>query len=119
MNPVWEAIRLNVCRKCIDGDSSGACRLPSGEQCMLELCFPSVLRTIASVQSWSVDRQIKAMRGRICGTCPEMRKDDSCLKRNTLACALDRYYPLVLEIVHSMQTFDSEEEGEPWNRSNA
>ncbi|MBI2620250.1 MAG: hypothetical protein HYW57_09225 [Ignavibacteriales bacterium] len=105
MNPIWESIRLSVCRQCIDGDSSGACRLPAGELCTLEVFFPSVLSTIASVPTWSVEKQIEAMRSTVCSQCPEQGQDGACQKRKALECALDRYYPLVLEKVHSMKTF--------------
>ncbi len=108
MNPVWESIRLAVCRKCIDGDSTGTCRLPSGEECALKANLSTVLQTIASVPDWSVERQVGAMRIAVCSRCPDQREDGICEKRNALECALDRYYPLVLEKVHSMKTFVSE-----------
>lgn len=46
MEQYWESMRGTVCRKCIDGDGMGNCRIPSGETCALETFFPEVVSMV-------------------------------------------------------------------------
>lgn len=105
MNPYWESVRMTVCRKCIDGDNNGNCRLPHDELCMLEQRFPTLLELLSDVKSHSMEPYVKILRNTVCSRCDEQSEDGSCEKRDKLECALDRYYPLVIEKVHSMKMF--------------
>ncbi len=48
---------------------------------------------------------VEVLRTNVCSRCDFHSPDGSCEKRDKLECALDRYYPLVIEKVHSMKTF--------------
>ncbi|MBI4417638.1 MAG: hypothetical protein HY563_02600 [Ignavibacteriales bacterium] len=101
MNPAWESIRISVCRRCIDGDNSGVCRLPEEEFCPLEEYFPAVMDVIMAARGRPVEAQVKALRSRICAKC-SIGSIESCRMRDTLECALERYMPLIIEKVGSM-----------------
>jgi hypothetical protein len=101
MNPVWESVRMTVCRKCIDGNAKGECRLPDGEICSLERFFPDVSSAIASADVHSMDAIARAMRASVCRQCP-YGTPEHCTKRDTLECALERHLPLVVERVIGM-----------------
>ena len=105
MNPLWEAVRLQVCRKCIDGDSHGNCRLPAEESCSLATYFPNVVELVSRVKSNSITSYVEALRSDICEHCSHRRPDNVCKKREDLECALDRYYPLIVEKIDSMKMF--------------
>lgn len=101
MNPIWESIRISVCRRCIDGDNSGACRLPEEEFCPLESYFPAVADVIlGELGKPAVDIR-RHLHRRVCAQC-SMGSEKSCPKRDTLECALERYMPLVIEKVTAM-----------------
>ncbi len=103
MNLVWESVRLTVCRKCIDGDTKGKCRLPDGEICSLERYFPEVSSTIISADTHSMDVIARAVRASVCRQC-SYGTPEHCNKRDTLECSLERYLPLVTEKVVGMRT---------------
>lgn len=103
MNLVWESVRMTVCRKCIDGDTKGECRLPNGETCSLERYFPEVSSAITSADVHSMDAIARAVRASVCQRC-SYGTPERCSKRDTLECALERYLPLVAERVVGMKT---------------
>lgn len=99
MLATWEDVQQKICRKCIDGDGRGNCRLPVDEDCALQANFPLIVETVAKVQSPEFDGYIGALRATVCTACIHQDAQGNCWKRNRLDCALDRYYPLVVEIV--------------------
>jgi hypothetical protein len=103
MDPYWEAVRLKVCRKCIDSDGHGNCRLPSEETCGLEVFFPELVATVNAVQSDSYDGYLKALRQNICAHCEHQSAEGMCRKRDSLECALDRYFPMVVEAIEAIK----------------
>jgi len=105
MNPFWESVRMTVCRKCIDGDNNGNCRLPGNEHCILETHFSPLLEILSEIKSHSMEPYVNALRTNICSRCEYRSPDGSCQRREKLECALDRYYPLVIEKVQSMKMF--------------
>ncbi|GJQ21073.1 MAG: hypothetical protein HBSIN02_14280 [Bacteroidia bacterium] len=101
MNPAWESIRISICRRCIDGDNSGACRLPEEEFCPLESYFPDVADVIFSGRGKTPAEVQKLLRGRVCAQC-SAGSEASCPKRDKLECALERSLPLIIEKIGSL-----------------
>ena len=99
MSTYWEEIQQRICHKCIDGDGKGNCRLPAGETCALKAFLPEIVSTVANVKTDSYDAYLGALRRHVCILCDWQTPDGVCKKRNDLECALDRYYPLVIEII--------------------
>ncbi len=95
----WEDVQQKVCRKCIDGDGRGNCRLPVDDECPLQKNFPLVVETIEHTHASHGDEYVQALRTVVCSRCRHQDGKGNCWKRNRLDCALDRYYPLVIEIV--------------------
>lgn len=103
MEQYWDSIRQKVCRKCIDGDGKGGCRMPIDESCGLEEFFPEIVRTVSSVRSDSYQDYVEALRANICAKCEHQFSNGICKKRDTLECALDRYLPVVIEVIESVK----------------
>ena len=82
-----------------DGDGEGNCRLPNGADCALKSFLPQIVTTIANVKSDSIETYINVLRRNVCILCDYQRPDLSCGQRIDLECALDRYYPRVVEII--------------------
>jgi hypothetical protein len=103
LQPYWQAIQQKICHRCLDGDGEGNCRLPLGEECALKSFLPEMVATIANVKSTTMDAYIASLRRHVCILCDHQQTDMACKKRNDLECALDRYYPLVVEIVETVR----------------
>ena len=113
MDQYWDVIRQKVCRKCIDGDGKGGCRLPIDESCGLDKFFPEIVQTVSSVRSASVQDYVEALRANICKNCEHQFANGVCKKRDTLECALDRYFPIVIDVIESVKTSAVEAERGP------
>ncbi len=103
MDQQWDSIRQRVCRKCIDGDSKGGCRLPVDETCALDAFFPEIVETVSSVRSGSYQDYVDALRARVCSSCEHQFSNGFCAKRNSLECALDRYFPIIIEVIEAVK----------------
>ena len=99
----WKVIQEKICPRCLDGDGAGNCRLPVGEECALKSFLPQIVMTVANTKSASMDAYVAALRRHICILCDHQQADMSCRKRTDLECALDRYFPLVVEIVETVR----------------
>ncbi len=104
MDQHWDSVRQTVCRKCIDGDGKGGCRLPIDESCALDKFFPEIVETVSNVHSGSYQDYINALRANVCKTCEHQFANGDCKKRDTLECALDRYYPVVIDVIENLKT---------------
>src|SRR3972149_2498706 len=103
VTPYWELLHARICHRCIDGDGKGNCRLPATEQCALKVFLPEIITTITKMQSGSYHAYVNALRNQVCSQCDAQRADGTCSKRETLECALDRYYPLIVEVIESVR----------------
>lgn len=99
----WEAVCLSVCRRCIDGDSTGNCHLPAGDVCALEEFFPEIVCTVSAVQSALLEDHVKAVREEICSRCFYQLPNGFCPKRKKQMCTLDRFFPVVVETIETIQ----------------
>ena len=103
VTPYWELLQARICHRCLDGDGKGNCRLPAGEECALKVFLPEIVGTITRMKSGSYHAYVNALRNQVCAHCDGQREDGTCSKRETLECALDRYYPLVIEVIESVR----------------
>ncbi len=104
MDQHWDLMKQRVCRKCIDGDGKGGCRLPVDESCALDKFFPEIVETVSGVQSSSYQDYVTALRANVCKSCGHQYATGVCRKRDTLECALDRYFPVVIEVIETIRT---------------
>lgn len=103
MKQYWSLIQDKVCRKCIDGDGRGNCRLPSTLSCALKESLPEIVRIARETEGGSYEDSVNALRAGICSRCVHQLGDGTCVLRSTLECALDRYYLLVLDVIDEVR----------------
>ncbi len=103
LDQYWQVIQEKICPRCLDGDGHGECRLPVGEECALKSFLPQIVITIANAKSDSIEGYVNLLRRNVCILCEHQNADMSCKRRNDLECAIDRYYPLVLQIVETVR----------------
>ena len=101
MDVYWKSIRSTICRTCTHGDGAEGCKLPGGEPCAIEVFLPEIVEMVATVRSKSFEPYFDLLRGSLCPQCEHYRTGGTCMRRETLECALDRYFPMVLEAIES------------------
>lgn len=102
MKHYWETVRANVCARCIDGDGRGNCRLSSLQECAVRLYFPGIVEAILSVQSEHIGPYVDALRATVCSCCRYRSQDGECSVRKHLECGLDRYFPLIVDAIETV-----------------
>ncbi len=99
----WEAVQQKICAKCLDGDGAGGCRIGRDEMCALKAYFPTVINVVNSVYSHSIVPYEEELRRRVCAVCRHQSGEGICHVREQVECALDRYFPLLVEVIEDTQ----------------
>ena len=102
-NRYWNRISERICRKCIDGDRRGNCRLPAGEACALQKFLPEIVFAVANAQEPTYESTVQTLRRNVCILCDWQDAKGECRKRDTIECALDRYLPLVCDVIDEVR----------------
>ena len=102
MEQYWSAIQDRVCPKCIDGDGAGNCRLPLDQSCAVQEFLPQIVQSVTSIRSDRYDDYVEALRKNVCAQCTEQTPEGICRRRNSVECALDRYYGLILQVIENV-----------------
>lgn len=97
-----DAIRERVCTRCIDGDGEGNCRLQSSTECPLMMHLPMIVNAVNRVSSDRVEDYVSELRAIVCTQCSHQTADGRCTLRTFVECGLDRYFPLVVEAIESV-----------------
>ena len=99
----WEALQRKICARCIDGDGTGACLIAPGSDCAMKTHFPRIIETVNAVFSPSVEPYVDQLRRNVCAVCTGGSSEGACLLRNETECALDRYFPLIVQVIEETQ----------------
>ena len=102
MEQYWNAMQDKVCRKCIDGDTLGNCRLPLDQSCAVQEFLPQIVQAVNSIRSDRYDDYVDVLRKNVCARCSEQSTEGVCSRRDSVECALDRYYGLILQSVENV-----------------
>lgn len=95
----WNEVKNRVCMKCIDSDGYGNCLIDPSIDCTLALHFPTVVNVVNNVCSDSIEPYLDAIRARICTKCKYEVATGTCVQRSSVECPLDRYLPLIVEVI--------------------
>lgn len=98
----WQEIRRRVCEKCIDSDGTGTCRVDPATGCALRSYLPLIIAAVNRVSSDRVADYVSDLRGIVCAQCRHQSADARCAVRDGVECALERYFPLVIEAIESV-----------------
>jgi hypothetical protein len=97
-----QAIRAKVCTKCIDGDGFGNCRLDPAIECALLQHLPLIVEAVSRVTSEEMEDYVRELRAITCAQCSHESINGYCMLRKEVDCALDRYFPLVVEAIEEV-----------------
>jgi hypothetical protein len=97
-----EALEAVICRKCVDSDGRGTC-LIADRECAVKKFLPQILDVVGSTNSTSIDAYEAQLRKTVCNHCAHQSLDGVCSLRNDIDCALDRYFPLIVQVIEETQ----------------
>jgi hypothetical protein len=97
-----QAIRTKVCAKCIDGDGFGNCRVDPAIDCAIQKYLPLIVQAVGRVTSVDMDDYVRELRAITCAQCSHESVNGYCMLRKDVDCALDRYFPLVVEAIEEV-----------------
>ena len=100
----WQGVQDRVCVKCIDGDGKGNCRLDTSLECPLKSQFSFVVEAVKNTTSAFVQDYTDELRKIVCGRCAYVSPNGYCAARSALDCALDRYFPMVIEEIERLDS---------------
>ena len=99
----WAALQQKICAKCVDGDGGGGCRIAPGHECAVKTHFPQIIESVNSVFSQSVEPYVEQLRKKVCAVCTSQSSEGACRLRDETECALDRYFPLIVQVIEETQ----------------
>lgn len=95
----WKAIRATVCIKCMHGGNTGVCRLDPPLECPLQLYFPFLVDVVSGIPRDTISEYVREVRLLTCSQCKHQTVNGNCVLTAEMHCALDEYFPLVLETI--------------------
>ncbi|RIK67061.1 MAG: hypothetical protein DCC65_07520 [Planctomycetota bacterium] len=98
---IEERLREVICPRCARYTSKKTCSLPPDRKCAIFRSLPDVLEIVRRTHSWRIDPYADTLRLRVCAECPHEDDHGTCPIRESLDCALDAYFPLVVDEIES------------------
>jgi len=95
-------VKLRVCSLCSKTGADGQCTITGTKSCTGERHLPKIIQVANMINSNNVDDYVSAFREHVCRDC---RKDGDthCTVRESDACGLDKYFPIVVEAIEAVQ----------------
>lgn len=94
-----QEIRQRICLKCIDRTPSGICVTVTFDSCAINRFLPEIINVVLTTKGPALEAYVKELRENVCVRCEHQSPDGICDTRDDLECALDRYFPLVVEAI--------------------
>lgn len=102
MDEYWQAVQENVCPRCVDSDGTGECRMGTGQCCNIRGHLPKVVDVVNGTYSSTMDPYVEQLRAVVCSQCEHQDTHGVCSRRDEVDCALDRYFPLVVQVIENV-----------------
>jgi hypothetical protein len=103
MEEYLKAIKEKVCSICVDSNENGQCKMTDEEFCAVELNINKIVAAVNSVESDRIEDYYEALHDYVCISCKNETDDGYCKLRNDVNCALDRYFPHIVETIRSVR----------------
>ena len=97
------AIRERVCMKCIDRTTSGLCVASTYDACAINRYLPEIIDIVLATPDGGNEAYVARLREKVCSVCQHQSPDGRCDMRDDVECALDRYFPLVIEAIQEVK----------------
>jgi hypothetical protein len=98
-----QAIREKVCTKCIDRTTAGICAASTYEACAINRFLPEIIDIVLTAAGNNAGATVARLREKVCSVCQHQSPDGRCDLRDDVECALDRYFPLIVEAIQEVK----------------
>lgn len=92
-------LRGRICPSCVRFTSRRTCSLPGERPCSLFSNLDKVVDNVREIYSQRIDPYVDDLRQRVCACCHFEDDHGRCPCREDLDCALNTYYPLIVEAI--------------------
>jgi len=96
-----DALRETVCSICVDSNKEGICNLSEHEICAIENHLEEIVQLVHNTEVDYYDKYYELLREKICVSCRE--GNGKCIIRDDANCALDRYFPIIVETIRKVE----------------
>lgn len=98
----FNALKENICCLCIDSDELGNCTLTDDENCAIHLFLADIVSVAQESDIDDAENFKRALNEKICISCKAAENENYCYLREDANCALDRYFPTILETIQKV-----------------
>ncbi|MFC2085040.1 hypothetical protein ACFLS9_08290 [Bacteroidota bacterium] len=102
MKKYLKEIKQDICSICADSDDRGKCSLTEEEICAIEYFLPKIVEVVHSIKSDDIFEYHQKLREEVCKNCKASSDGIECYLRDDANCALDRYFPLIVETIQKV-----------------
>lgn len=95
-------LRERLCPRCARYTSTHGCSLPPSRRCAIFANLAEIIDVVRRTHSWRIDPYADTLRLRVCAVCRHEDDHGSCPMRENLDCALDAYFPLVVDEIEGV-----------------
>lgn len=99
---IEERLRASLCPRCARYTSAHGCSLPETRKCAIFGNLPEIINVVRRTHSWRIDPYADTLRLRVCAVCRHEDDHGSCPMRENLDCALDAYFPLIVDEIEAV-----------------
>lgn len=96
-------IRQRVCAKCLDRTPTGLCVTSTFDECAINRYLPEIIDIVLTTGGDDIGPFVARLREKVCSVCVHQSPGGSCNLRDDVECALDRYFPLVVEAINDVK----------------
>lgn len=98
----FNALKENICCLCVDSDDRGSCTLREDEHCAIQLFLADIVAVAQKSDTNDTEKFKRALNEKICANCKAAENGEFCYLREDANCALDRYFPKIMETIHKV-----------------
>ena len=99
LDSIEKELRARICPNCVRMKRDGSCSLPADRPCSLFRNLEEIVEIVKSTHSRRIDPYVDTLRVQVCDACHFQDDHGQCPCREDVDCALDTYYPLIVEVI--------------------
>ena len=96
---VTDRLRDKICNVCIYQTADGGCGLRKDLDCPILTRVDPIIEIVKQIDDDRIDPYVEKLRETICADCKMQDTEGNCGMRDHADCALDDYFPMIVEIV--------------------
>jgi len=104
---IEQRLRSAICPNCVRYTRTGGCSLPPQRPCSLFSNLSTIVDIVISTHAARIDPYVDTLREKVCAACHFEDDHGTCPCRDSLDCALDTYYPLIVDVIEDEMIADA------------